>query len=583
MPEQLKATHIVVGGGSAGCVMAARLSEVSQNQVILFEAGEDHLDQIPSDISERYGGRAFGNMSYFWPKLVATRGTGAHVPAAAQKPSLFHQARVIGGGSSINAQVALRGIPADFERWVEAGARGWGWADVLPYFRKLERDLDFDNAMHGQDGPIPIKRVPREQWDMFNKAVTASWERSGYRYVDDMNAKFGDGFAPTPFSNDGVSRWSSARGYLTAEVRRRPNLTIIPRTEIHRILFAEGRATGIEGIRDGQPITVTANVVVLCAGALNSPRLLLLSGIGPAAHLQSVGIAPISNRAGVGANLQDHPNIYVSAYLERSVRRTAPYRGPATYLRYSSNMAGCTPQDMIMIATGRSGWHDVGDQIATVLPFVATPYSRGWIRLTSSNPHTPAEINLNYLDDERDRARLVDAFQFAAFTLLSDEVREISSNAFPTVYSERVSKLAEPTLRNRFLTRALAALLDSGSVVRSFVINNIVTNAPDLALLMQDKSAATDYVCGAVCPIWHVSGTCRMGDKADPMAVTDTEGRLIGVDNLFVADGSIMPAVTNANTNLPILMVAERIADAVKTYRGVKAHHSQPEVHADVV
>jgi 5-(hydroxymethyl)furfural/furfural oxidase len=168
----LIATHLIVGGGAAGCVLANRLSADPDNRVILLEAGPDTLPEAtPADILATYPGRAMANMDYFWPKLQARRGEGEYIPEAGRAPAFFHQARVMGGGSSINAQIALRGLPRDFDSWEQAGARGWNWEAVLPYFRGLEQDVDFDNAMHGRQGPVPIRRVPPTQWDHFTQAV----------------------------------------------------------------------------------------------------------------------------------------------------------------------------------------------------------------------------------------------------------------------------------------------------------------------------------------------------------------------------------------------------------------------------
>lgn len=566
--QEVSASHVIVGGGSAGCVMAARLSEVSGNTVVLFEAGIDYApDKTPSDISERYGGRAFGNLAYFWPGLAATRGSHDRIPAAARRVPLLHQARVIGGGSSINAQVALRGISADYDRWVQSGATGWSWEEVLPYFKKVERDLDFDNELHGQDGPLPIKRSARDEWDQFNRAASSFWARKGHTELEDLNGEFQDGFGPTPFSNDGVARWSAARAYLSAAVRSRTNLRIISQTTVQRIEFDGKRAVAIRGTMRGAPFRASASVIVLTAGAVHTPKLLMLSGLGPANHLRTVGITPILDRPGIGANLQDHPTIYVSAHLKREVRQSATYRGPATYMRYSSNLSGCTQSDMMIMATGRSGWHSVGEHIATVIPFVATPFSRGNIKLASADPNENPFIDLNYLAEDRDRIRLIEGFRLAALTMLSNEVRATTSNAFPTAYSKRVIALAEPSRRNRLLTDLIATLLDSNSLVRSFLIDNFITSGPRLATLMQDDEALEDFVTRTVSPIWHVCGTCQMGLPSEPMSVTTPQGKVIGTENLFIADASIMPLVPAANTNLPVLMTAERIADDVKARR----------------
>ncbi|CAG9243749.1 GMC family oxidoreductase [Paraburkholderia caribensis] len=561
MSELSRFTHIVVGGGSAGCVMAARLSERPDFRVLLIEAGADlPPDSNPADILERYGGRAFGNLSYFWPTLRASRGTNVNIPQAAQEYAFYHQARVLGGGSSINAQIALRGTPGDYASWVKSGADAWAWKDVLPFFKKLENDLDYTNELHGQDGPIPIKRVPPSDWDFFTRAVTQLWTAQGYAHLADMNGEFGDGFASVPFSNDGTTRWSSARGYLSSAVRSRPNLQIVSMAEVHRVIFVQGNAVGVEGVRGGEKATWYGDQIILTAGALHTPKLLMLSGVGPGAELQSHGIRVVADREGVGNNLQDHPSVYVSAYLPPTTRNSGTYRGPATYLRYSSGIDNCPPSDMIMIATGRSGWHDIGSQLGTVLPFIGIPFSRGCVKLASPDPTQSPDVCFNYLDDERDRVRMVDGFRRAAAALLSDGVAKVCDTPFPTRYSPRVTKLAVPTRTNAALTKCLAVALDTSKPVRTFLINNVLTETPKLAYLLANEHALSEYVCGSVSTIWHPAGTCRMGRFDDSLAVTDGTGKVFGVENLYVADASVMPNVPSTNTNLPTMMVAERVA-----------------------
>ena len=558
-------THIVAGGGSGGCALAARLSENPANKVLLIEAGPDYgTANIPDDLTDTYAHRAMTNSTYFWPALQVSRGSHAHIPPAGRKPYFFYQGRVMGGGSTVNGQVALRGSPGDFDGWAEAGAKGWDWNGVLPYFRKLETDTDYTDQYHGSTGPITIRRIPRNQWDDFTTAVARSWDSQGHELVPDMNGEFQEGYSPLPTSNDGKERRSTSNSHLSDEVRRRPNLRLMPETKVRRILFEGNRAIGVEVVRAGQTIRIEGDTTIISAGAFHSPKLLMLSGVGPADHLRQFGIEVVADRRGVGANLQDHPLISVSAYLPPIAREKHVIRRNYSYLRYSSEVEGCEPADMIMMAVCQSMWHAVGERIGTLSTYISLPYSRGTVRLGSADPDVQPVIDFNWLEDERDRKRLVKAFLRMAGMFTTEPVKTYALDPFPSSFSERVAAISKPTGLNLILTNVAAAMLDSAAPVRKFLIEKIISEAPKLAKLMADPKATEEYVCSAVRSAWHPSCTCRMGDASDPLAVTDPRAAVIGVRNLHIADASIMPRVTRTNTNLPSIMIGERVADLIQ-------------------
>lgn len=560
---------LILGGGSAGCVLAARLSEEPSFRVTLVEAGDDLTAAgMPPEIRSRYPGRAYLDPRNIWPRLTARMGAPAGNRPEAPAPRRYEQARRLGGGSAINAMMANRGAPGDYDEWGALGAEGWSWEACLHYFRKLESDRDRGGDLHGRDGPLPIRRARPDQLSPFVAATMRALNAQGHPAGDDQNGPWRDGVyvGTTAISDDG-ERVPVSVAYLTPAVRARPNLVVRTGLLAERILFEGRRAVGavLAPLAGGLPETIHADHVVVAAGAIHSPALLMRSGVGPGAALRRHGVTVVADRPGIGRNLMEHPSIAVSAYLTRAgrVRDRAEHHEQAI-LRYSSGLPGTPEGDMHGAILSRTGWHSLGRRIGGIFFWVNKSYSRGEVTLASPDPRTEPRVDFRMLSDPRDLTRLMDAVRRGARALGDPSLAGLRGPVFPASYSPRVARAAAPRPWPAAQRGILSGLLDSAGPARAALIHGLVTQGVTLDRLLADERALAAFVSAEVGGTWHPSGTCRMGAADDPMSVCDGAGRVRGVDGLSVCDASLMPTIPRANTNIPTVMIAERIADLIR-------------------
>lgn len=519
--------YVIVGGGTAGSVLANRLSARADKRVLLIEAGADTPhDSTPPEILDglqpwlpRVAGERF-----IWPKLNILR--ASEHPEVERGEQLYEQGRILGGGSSVNMMVANRGLPADYDEWAKHGIEGWSWADVLPYFRKLERDLDFgssDPELHGQTGPIPIARTHSQHWGRFTQASALALQAQGLNDIVDQNGRFEDGYFAPAVAVENNQRVSAARGYLSPEIRQRPNLTVWTDSHVNRLNVAGNRISGVQLERRSQVLSVSAGEVILTAGALQTPALLLRAGIGPADQLRDLGIAVIADRPGVGQNLWEHSSIGLSATLHESpLPNDEPNVVHLLAARASSGVDASVPSDLYLGIL--SNWA-LGT--ASAVLWVNKPSSSGQLRLRSKDPAQYPAADFNLLSDRRDLDRLREGLRLLAAAFAHPAVAAFSG-------PPRLTRFAEASL-----------------------------DGPLLSELLQNDDSLERYLRANVGGVWHASGTCRMGSVDDPLAVVDADGRVIGVHSLRVADASVIPVIPRANTNLPTLMIAEKLSDAI--------------------
>ena len=539
------ADFVIIGAGSAGCAMAYRLSESGASVVVIEHGGTDWgpFIQMPAALSYPMNMRRYdwGYRSEPEPHLNNRR-------------LACPRGKVIGGSSSINGMVYVRGHARDFDHWVESGAAGWGYGDVLPYYRRMETWHDGghggDARWRGTDGPLHVTRGPRDN-PLFAAFVEAG-QQAGYERTDDYNGRKQEGFGPMEQTVWKGRRWSAANAYLRPALKR-PNCALL-RGLAERIVIKNGRATGVR-LNGGRTVSARRSVVI-AASSINSPKLLMLSGIGPAAHLREHGIGVVADRPGVGANLQDHLELYIQMASSQPITLYKHWNVfskaviGAQWLFTKTGLGASNQFESAAFIRSRAGvpYPDIqyhflpmavrydGQAAAEGHGFQAhvgpmRSQSRGSVTLRSSDPADDPVIRFNYMSTPQDWE------DFRTCIRLTREI--FAQDAFKPFVSHEIQP---------------------GAGARS--------DAELDAFIAEHAESA-----------YHPCGTCRMGAPDDPKAVVDPLGRGIGVDGLTVADSSIFPRITNGNLNAPSIMVGEKIADHLLARAPLSASNDEPWLH----
>jgi choline dehydrogenase len=510
----MKYDVIIVGGGSAGSVLATRLSEDSSRSVLLLEAGPNYTDfeTIPDAI--KYGNAiwpaAFGEDAHVWGyNAIAVPG---------REEIVLPRGKVIGGSSSVNGQVFYRGVPDDYDEWESLGNDGWSYTDVLPYFRKSENDLKYGmDDFHGNEGPIPVRRYEEEDLLPAPKAFIEACMGEGFQYNPDSNHPDSTGVGPRALNNvDGV-RMSTALTYLNI-ARHRMNLTIRGDVMVRKVLFDGIQAVGLEAESGGDVFSISGEEIVLCGGAINSPQLLMLSGVGPKGHLDSLGLSIVKDVPGVGQNLRDHPSAMVlyESHLDEPEPNSPSLQVGMRFQTSGSDVHNDMQMSPILMTSEHRPAHvDLKEGVSYLGFSVALQkaLTSGDISLRSSEPNDHPILNYDYLTHPEDLRRMREAVRLCIKITERSEFEEIL----------------------KFRVQPGDDELNSDDLLNQWLLSNVSTQH-------------------------HSSGTCKMGPDNDPMAVVDKDGKIHGMKNIRVVDASIMPDVVRANTNATTIMIAEKIS-----------------------